>query len=397
MNIFVIPSWYPSQTKPLRGIFVKEQIESLAKIHPEINLGVSLWGHDDTYVGPTTLFAAIRNRLKNGVPGKLTNLVDSNVFHLTSLTLHWSHRLPLGGHQSLLKANRKNFLKFKQLVGHVDVIHAHVSYPAGAIAQRLAVEFNLPYVVTEHMGPFPFPALIKNNRLIEPLESALQGASQVIAVSDFLAREVNKYMLRMPIVIPNLVDEEKFDVKGTQRNLKFTFFTLASLVQGKGIDLLVEAIAKFDPSPDLITFRIGGEGPLLKKLQAQAEKLGVNRCITWLESLNRKAAVEEFSQCDVFVLPSRFESFGVVYAEALASGKPVIATRCGGPESIVNSLNGILVDVDDVDALCEALKDMYFNYMRYDPQAIRSDFLMRFSRPAVVEQIVSLYKRVVTN
>lgn len=90
----------------------------------------------------------------------------------------------------------------------------------------------------------------------------------------------------------------------------------------------------------------------------------------------------------------RHETFGVVYAEAIASGKPLIATRCGGPESIVNAINGQLVDVGDVPALARVMQDMAANWHRYSPQAIRHDFEARFSRPAVVHQLRALYRQV---
>jgi len=95
---------------------------------------------------------------------------------------------------------------------------------------------------------------------------------------------------------------------------------------------------------------------------------------------------------DCFVLASQSESFGTVYIEAIACGKPIIATRCGGPESIVNDGNGILVPVDDYEKLAEAIIKMITESDKYDPVAIRKDFLDRFSKKVVVEKYVKIYK-----
>lgn len=72
----------------------------------------------------------------------------------------------------------------------------------------------------------------------------------------------------------------------------------------------------------------------------------------------------------------------------------MIATRCGGPESIVNEENGILVDVGDVRSLADAMKTMHAHWHRYDPVKIRLDFENRFSRPAVVSRLRSLYETI---
>ena len=78
----------------------------------------------------------------------------------------------------------------------------------------------------------------------------------------------------------------------------------------------------------------------------------------------------------------------------MASGKPVIATRCGGPESFVNESNGLLVDVGDRQGLARALRDMRDGWSRYDAARIRSEFEQRFSRPAVVAKIAATYESV---
>ena len=76
------------------------------------------------------------------------------------------------------------------------------------------------------------------------------------------------------------------------------------------------------------------------------ERLGrrLEQRVRLLGALSREQARDELRGCDCFVLPSRHESFGVVLAEATACGRPVISTRCGGPESIVTKENGILVE-----------------------------------------------------
>jgi glycosyltransferase involved in cell wall biosynthesis len=85
----------------------------------------------------------------------------------------------------------------------------------------------------------------------------------------------------------------------------------------------------------------------------------------------------------------------IVLSEATACGKPVVATRSGGPESIVTPENGLLVEVGDVAALAGALRTMVEQAReRYDAATIRAQFLERYSRPAVVDALEAVYRGV---
>lgn len=85
------------------------------------------------------------------------------------------------------------------------------------------------------------------------------------------------------------------------------------------------------------------------------------------------------------------ETFGVTLIEAMACGKPVIATRSGGPETFVHDDNGLLVPTGDVEALADAMRQMAKTYHQYDPDAIRADCVARFSEDAFVRSVAQLY------
>ncbi|MEQ9229997.1 MAG: glycosyltransferase, partial [Cyclobacteriaceae bacterium] len=100
--------------------------------------------------------------------------------------------------------------------------------------------------------------------------------------------------------------------------------------------------------------------------------LGVSDKITWLGELSREQVREEMQRCSFYVLPSRHETFGNVLLEAVACGKPVIATDCGGPRDIVTDEVGVLCEVD-MDALTESLKQMISKYAEFTP-TLKEDF-----------------------
>ena len=99
-----------------------------------------------------------------------------------------------------------------------------------------------------------------------------------------------------------------------------------------------------------------GDGDLRPHLQELAEKLGVSERVSFLGHQEDKDLKDYYMKCDVFVMPSRQEGFGIVFLEAMGFGKPVIAAAFGGASDIViDGLTGFLVEYGDVDALGDRL------------------------------------------
>lgn len=395
INLFIIPSWYPSPINPISGIFFQEQAEAIVAVYPEVTVIISTWGHDSHYLSfkkPWTFCSCIIRRII--ASKKKWNQLRNGVHEIFQPSFSWSGRQ---GGKHLVEVNRKNLKEAIKRFGKIDVIHAQVSFPAGYIAAVLSKEFDIPFVFTEHMGPFPFPSFLNSNkRPIPEIDLAFQDAKKVVAVSPFLADEITSYGYHRPIVIPNIVDEQRY-LPTPPSEKKFTFLSLCNLDKKKGIDILLQGIALWMPDESHIKFWIAGDGNEEKTLRELAQQLGVEKYVQWLGHADRDKTPSLFKKCHAFVLPSRCETFGVAYAEAIACGKPVIATRCGGPESIVNNSNGILVPKNDPKALALAMENMFEDWDNYSPQTIRKTFEKRFSRPVVAEQLVEIYKEVIAS
>ena len=101
--------------------------------------------------------------------------------------------------------------------------------------------------------------------------------------------------------------------------------------------------------------------------------------------------------CDAFVLASRSETFGVVYIEALRSGLPVIATKCGGPEDFINETNGMLVPVNNIISLTGALQRMVVNIDKYNRKSISDDCLYKFAPDTIANQLFQIYTQIINN
>ena len=393
-NILVIPNWFPSDESPLSGIFIKEQVVVLAKAYwDSYNFIVSEWGYNDSEVTFWKPVDALKKIGRFLTTPRNRFIQEEGVYYAGNPYLNISSKIPYLGHfDRLVNVHKKNIQLATKELGSIDLIHAHVSYPAGYLAYLLSKEFDVPYLITEHMGPFPFERYKENGLPIPEIDQAIKHADKVVAVSEALSDQMKECGYKEPVVIPNMVDEEVFkpEIK-VKKDQSFRFFTLCSLEKAKGVEDLLKAISIWEPSKKKVHFLIGGDGEDREEFVQLSEKLGIQEYVTWLGSLNRDEVPGYLNACNAFVLPSHVESFGIVYAEAIACGKPVIATKCGGPEMIVNEINGKLVPVNDPDALAEALKWMAGNGESYDPEKIRADFMSRFSKKAVTEKLNELY------
>ncbi len=379
----------------MAGYFVRDQVAALALVRPQWTQVLSLWGHHDGALSLRSLSTSVRAlrwRLQAQPSWRAGAAWQEAFTPCLSWTLAWAG----GGAAGLLRATRRNLQAAEKHHGAMQLLHAHVGFPAGWIASVIAKERGLPYVLTEHMSPFPVaPLTDAQGGVVAPLRQAFEGAAATVAVSSSLAQRLRACGLPCSDVIPNVVDETRFALSPRLASSPRVLLTLGALTPQKGIDLLLQAFARWQPAAGDVHLHIGGDGPERARLQRLAQHLGLAARVRWLGALAPAQVPACMAACDAFVLASRHESFGVVLVEALMSGKPVLATRCGGPEGIVDDNNGVLVAPDNVDALVDGLHRLQQHIKRSVPAECRAAAVARFGRVAVGAQWAALFEQVV--
>ncbi|UTW53709.1 glycosyltransferase [bacterium SCSIO 12827] len=198
--------------------------------------------------------------------------------------------------------------------------------------------------------------------------------------------------------LPNFVSEDQ--AEPLSRRSLYTpenavlILALGRLHENKGFDVLLRAMARV---PNTYLW-LAGDGPLRESLEKQAEDLGIKPRVRFLGW--REDTAELFAACDLFVCPSRHEPLGNVVLEAWAQGVPVIAADSMGPGTLIDHMDsGILVPVDDSDALARAVRAVIDDYELADHIARRGRevYEQRFTEGQVVQRYLDFFQSIVTN
>ncbi len=283
-------------------------------------------------------------------------------------------------------------LLYKKIVkekGVPDILHAHFTGPAFS-ASKLKEITDIPLVITEHFSQINREEISED--LFKIAKMAYNKADALIAVSPALAKKIHINFGINPIYIPNIVDLDVFKYEDKEESEYFNFVSTGNLIETKRMDLTIEAFYRAFGNNSKVTLTIFGQGPERKKLEHLINKYNLNSQVKLMGLCTREEIAKQLKQCDCFVLVSQSETFGVAYIEALAMGVPVIATKCGGPEAFVNEKNGLMVNVNDVEELTEALIYMYNNINMYDRKSISIEIQNKFSSEVVANKIINIYK-----
>lgn len=189
----------------------------------------------------------------------------------------------------------------------------------------------------------------------------LNRGDRLVAISEYLAHEVQRYLNRPRDIeiLPWGVDLDMFrpvDRKGSSKVVRVGF--AKKLYQLSGPDILLKAFQYArDNCEQRLELKIAGSGPMEYQLKQEATQLGLADSIEWVGWLRTAEELRDFyHSIDLFVMPSRRESFGVSALEASATGLPVVASRFGGiPEIVTHGKTGLLVNPEDTEELGKAI------------------------------------------
>lgn len=278
-----------------------------------------------------------------------------------------------------------------------DIIHAHFTWPSGALAVECKKKYKVPVVITEHTS-------VSFNRAINQRDyysiKTWDSADAIIRVrkNDILLFSKIGINLEKIHYIPNGFDSHMFypmDVDlckkklGIPTNKKIVLYVGNLYDKVKGHKYLIDAISQIVTNRKDILCVIVGAGYLWNTLECQIRSLCLEDYVMLVGGKPYCEIPIWMNACDLFVLPSLQESFGIVQIEAMACGKPVVATRNGGSEEIIISDTcGFLVEPANPMDLADKIRDAID--MEWDREAIHH-YTEQFTWEKIVKEIADVY------
>lgn len=380
MFILIISRGVPSTKNPHWGCFEKDQAEALTLLgHKVVVASIDtrfLWEWRKIGITKTT----INNIVYYDsfiVPGAITNLFGQKI---NLIVKQWQ----MGSiYKEIIREH-----------GKPDIIYGHFSFITSN-AVKVAKENNIPLVGMEHNGAFLNPKLSAHTEFSS--KYVYQHTDLIISVSQSLREGIMYHMGKDSVVVHNTYGKEFF-YKEKQKNKKLSIISVGRLTYDKGFDILIEALSIIkNQLPQDWELLIAGEGDYRNVLQQQINEAKLEKHISLIGWRTKPEIAALIQQSDIFVLPSRYESFGVVYIEALACGAPIIATDCGVPKELVTNENGLFIPSENITALATAILQISENINQYDRKAISEDCKARFSAEVLAKKLTNIFEDIIQN
>jgi glycosyltransferase involved in cell wall biosynthesis len=379
MHILFIPKWYPDHRDPQLGDFLRKQ-------------AIAVSGHARVSV----LHVAPDHNLK-GTP--IQRVVEADGIW----ELHCHYPVAKTGPALLRKllnlpvywrTAMNGFARVVRERGMPDLGHVHILVRPAVLALALKRRYGMPYIISEQSSEYldgTFAA--KGAAHLRFCRHLFAQAAAITAVSAWLGdRLVELGLTRSYTAVPNVIPglDRALPPAGDPRH----FTVVADLVdKTKNVSGVLRALAMARKQQPALRLTVIGDGPDRSMLEDLMHRLGLTDAVEFRGRLANHQVLDHVATTGCVIINSNVETFSVVTGEALALGKPVIATRCGGPIAFVTPENGLLINTRDDAALCAALLSMSAAGERYSPARIRASVNERFSYDAVGRAFMNVYSR----
>jgi glycosyltransferase involved in cell wall biosynthesis len=276
-----------------------------------------------------------------------------------------------------------------------DLIHAHW-IPTGVVAGVAARRLALPMVLTVHGSDGLY---LKSGRLARDMSRfSLRSASHLVAVSEALRRDLLTFTAGQVRVtrIHNGVDMESFQADRIEPAGRRILW-VGRMTEEKGTEYLIRAMKRITAAYPDARLQLVGDGPLRKNLEGLVVDLGLSGAISFAGQKSHSEIAAVYSASDIVVLPSLSEGLPMALLEAMASGRPVVATRVGGiPELVDPGRNGYLVAPGSADEIADKLLELLGHPELAAEMGAASRALVESSHSwdAISSRIVSVYASV---
>jgi glycosyltransferase involved in cell wall biosynthesis len=269
----------------------------------------------------------------------------------------------------------------------------------GYAASLIKKHYDVPYMITEHLGVMALQCEFSKNQFShwkdEYFKSAFSNTDYIVPVSEQLMRKISDFSLpNTPWrAIPNIVDTDFFALKKRSRNENLRFVCVNGFYTEKGYDILLQAFDLFCEKEQNATLTIAGENFENSEFQQILADCKNRHRITFVGELNREGVRQLLWNSDVFLLPSRVESQSISILEAMSTGLPVVCTEVV-PEFMTPSFCGYRVANENAAEFAEMMLRMVADVAEFDAQEISAHTRSIAHKDVIIDAISEVYREV---
>jgi len=278
-----------------------------------------------------------------------------------------------------------------------DLVHAFFGFPTGWLCYRTANK--LPYIISLRGSDVPgaHARLTVDYKILSPLFKAIwKKATVLVACSEGLKNRALQFLPSIPIdVIPNGVELERFHPAKSKKDENILkLLTVGRLSVTKRVEMLIDAVEMLHKDGRKVHFTIVGGGAMEQKLRQIVLERGLGDIIEITGRIESEKMPELYRQNDIFISASMQEGMSNAMLEAMASGLPIITTRCEGVEELIAD-NGIIVEKANGKDIADAIRSLIQNQqVCISMSAAARKRAKQFSWKSVATQYIHGYRKV---
>lgn len=381
-----IAKWYPSRLNELTAIAIHRKTKAVALQTPTAVLFVTSDPNllDQTYEVDYQLEVGIHTVR---VYYKANDLADNALGKAIKL-------------RRLIKSTFLGYEKVKQTLGMPDIVDLNVLARADFLANYLWKREKIPYVITERWSGFlPQVNAYKGRFQKWITQRNVRQAQNVITVSEFLQKNLEAHGLHNKYVnIPNVVDIPE-QLPPTPTSDKILIANISIINDSiKNIRLIIDSVDALKVDCPNIELHLVGEGPDKEMLANYCQTKGLLNEWVFFHGYKNNAWVHDFlNRIHFVVVASNFETFSIVPIEAMAHGKPVLVTACGGPSEYMLPELGRLVPLNDPLTFQASLRWMIDHHSQFNPLRLHNYVKDHFSYEVIGKEFLKVYQGVLSS
>jgi len=384
-NILVITRWFPDDAHPVRFVFVQRMIEALTAGSGKYSYSV---------ISPTPYFPHCLSKLipslglKCGGPEHGISPFGYQIFRPQYFKLPYPFLSELewfSYSKTVLNLIAGKNLKF-------DLIHTHGLYPDAYVAVKIGHELSIPVISHAHDSYIREHIFRKYE---DKLGVVMKESHFIAAVSGFqnkiLAELYPDYGKKI-FTVYNGVDTAKFTLPDGHEQVRLNpcrLIYVGNLIKTKQVDVLIHAI-KLIPGAIDVTLDIYGTGPELSTYKQLVANLNLQKIVSFKGIIDNDQLASILPAYSFLIQPSPYETFGIVLAEAMSCGVPVVCFKASATQEVVSSGTvGILAENNSAEGLAHAI--ITAAKREWNRMEIRNYAVKRFAIGKTVESIEKLY------